>query len=69
MRSKTQPTFVRHIDAVGYTNPSDEQPGQLDRHDLEEKLAKVIKAGNAIVNAQTLTERVIAIHDWKELIK
>jgi hypothetical protein len=33
------------------------------------KLYRVIRAGNAIVGAQTPTERVIAIHDWKEAIR
>jgi hypothetical protein len=60
--------FVRHIDDIGH----DERRSQDERNDtseLEYKLYKVIKAGNAIVNAQTPTERVIAIHDWKEVIK
>ena len=60
--------FVRHIDDIGH----DERGPQNERNDtseLEYKLYKVIKAGNAIVNAQTPTERVIAIHDWKEAIK
>jgi hypothetical protein len=60
--------FVRHIDDIGH----DERRSQDERNDtseLEYKLYKVIKAGNAIVNAQTPTERVIAIHDWKEAIK
>lgn len=60
--------FVRHIDDIGH----DERRSQDERNDtseLEYKLYKVIKAGNAIVNAQTPTERVIAIHDWREVIK
>lgn len=60
--------FIRHIDDIGH----DERVRTDERNDtseLEAKLYRVIKAGNAIVNAQTPVERVIAIHDWKEAIK
>lgn len=60
--------FVRHIDDIGHDERvrTDEQN---DTSELELKLYRVIRAGNAIVGAQTPTERVIAIHDWKEAIK
>ena len=60
--------FVQHIDDIGHAErrPNDERN---DTSELETQLYRVIRAGNAIVGAQTPTERVIAIHDWKEAIK
>ena len=62
---------MRHIDAAAYgqTGHNQTENEQNDFADLESKICKIIKAGNAIVNAQTPVERVIAIHDWKEVIK
>jgi hypothetical protein len=60
--------FVRHIDDIGHNEPCP-QDERNDTSELELKLYRVIRAGNAIVGAQTPTERVIAIHDWKEAIK
>jgi len=37
--------------------------------EMERKVASLIRAGNAIVRAQTPVERVASIHDWNKLIE
>lgn len=37
--------------------------------ELERKVASLIRAGGAMVRAQTQVERVAAIHDWNKLIE
>lgn len=67
--SSFKPTFVRHIETAAYGQQAESDHIPQEIEELETKLSKVIKAGNAIVNAQTQVERVIAMHDWKEAIK
>ena len=63
-------TFVKHIDGYTYNqriNPVMDETDLVEN--LEQKLAHVVRAGNAIVRAQTQVEKNQAIHDWNELIK
>jgi hypothetical protein len=63
-------TFVKHIDALGngdLSGPTMDEEHAIEQ--LEAKLYRLTKAANAVIQASTTTERVIAIHDLKTTIQ
>lgn len=64
------PIFSEDTSSWGYDGRCRPIMDEADAiEELERQVASLIRAGTAMVRAQTQVERVAAIHDWSKLIE